>query len=1202
MGVKDVGEGKIKYEWRQTDEDIYIDFDVNGKIKKEDVELRLDDSGKTCVCNVCFKDGSKWVCSLQHLVLKSSAGVKVKDGALIVHLQKKEKFKQWKQLGDCAFTKAKQEKGISNAANEKGNPKEGTSVVRDGEGDGQKDEIEEYVVNHVKHSFFPRQDLKVIYFHVYVKKIRRDSVNVTFTENEICIKFKTSDNQFLQMNSGSTSDTLFCWRIRPWRPIDPEGCHHKVTKSNLEINITAQKAEKWKALECSTKESGDGSRGRAASQGDWVPLSSSQTATPQRAKESAEITKDAGSEKENLRGAVGGAKSVEIKENVTRTKKPTCTVPPLSLGKQTPSLPAEPTPSLHYGYCGLDNLGNTCFMNSVLQVLANTRELKDFMLGADFKNEINRDNPLGSGGHLVLSFAVLMRRLWGGQHKSIAPSKLKSIISAKASQFMGFAQHDAQEFMAFLLDGLHEDINRIRKKPYTQTIDSDGRHDEDINRIRKKPYTQTIDSDGRHDEVSITFDPFMHLSMPLPKKKRHFPVYFFSRDCNQRPVKYVLSLGSDATVHDLTVQVGQMAGVNAANLRVFEVHRSCIHKVFSRRSTLSGMSFNDIIFVHEVLSPAMAGESVVELSVIQRMLMPPALLHCSHCKKSCEKGRSLKRCTKCYRVAYCDQACQKSNWNTHRPTCRRFPEPVGCPFIISLPKSHATYARLCQLMECYARYSTNVFVPPLKPPGTVSSPGNSSHESEHPSTSTDSQPQSDGVAPSTTTTSPADASRIPTTETTMDDEEMGDGQDGKERMEDIGLEDPIQSEEMGDGMMEGTSDKDEALRKGEGGGGGGDSGAESRGNSSDMEGAATATVVGQPQTQERKMPLFFVKPVNHIGNSIPSKERLTDKGDVPLDLSGIISVAMDWRNDPKQENNVLVESRTLDYAEDESVCGKSYEETEITLDQCLKLFTEPEKLAPGEAWYCPKCKQHREATKQMLLWRLPSTLIIQLKRFSFGNMLWRDKINKMVEYPVRGLDLSPYCHGSHGTPLIYDLYGVINHHGGILGGHYTSFGRLASTADWSKNEHDWRLFDDNHVTTVSEKNVVTRSAYLLFYRRRQPYTPYIWQAPADPEPEEEEPEVEPQREPQQEHKSVQETGDEPEEMDDKSSTCSSEMEVSERDPSDAAGVERPGKQFPHHDNRFSASSQPPAPLQTSCVDKRSRDGEDIGYTDMEDID
>lgn len=67
--------------------------------------------------------------------------------------------------------------------------------------------------------------------------------------------------------------------------------------------------------------------------------------------------------------------------------------------------------------------------------------------------------------------------------------------------------------------------------------------------------------------------------------------------------------------------------------------------------------------------------------------------------------------------------------------------------------------------------------------------------------------------------------------------------------------------------------------------------------------------------------------------------------------------------------------------------------------------------------------------------------------------LTADFLSLIFFHIIRGLDLSPYCHGSHGTPLIYDLYGVINHHGGILGGHYTSFGRLASTADWSKNEH-----------------------------------------------------------------------------------------------------------------------------------------------------
>lgn len=47
-----------------------------------------------------------------------------------------------------------------------------------------------------------------------------------------------------------------------------------------------------------------------------------------------------------------------------------------------------------------------------------------------------------------------------------------------APQFSGFQQHDSQELLAFLLDGLHEDLNRIMKKPYIELQDSDGRPDE----------------------------------------------------------------------------------------------------------------------------------------------------------------------------------------------------------------------------------------------------------------------------------------------------------------------------------------------------------------------------------------------------------------------------------------------------------------------------------------------------------------------------------------------------------------------------------------------------------------------------------------------------------------------------------------------------------------------------------------------------
>lgn len=95
-----------------------------------------------------------------------------------------------------------------------------------------------------------------------------------------------------------------------------------------------------------------------------------------------------------------------------------------------------------------------------------------------FEAEINYNNPLGTGGRLAIGFAVLLRALWKGTHHAFQPSKLKAIVASKASQFTGYAQHDAQEFMAFLLDGLHEDLNRIQNKPYTETVDSDGRPDE----------------------------------------------------------------------------------------------------------------------------------------------------------------------------------------------------------------------------------------------------------------------------------------------------------------------------------------------------------------------------------------------------------------------------------------------------------------------------------------------------------------------------------------------------------------------------------------------------------------------------------------------------------------------------------------------------------------------------------------------------
>ena len=74
--------------------------------------------------------------------------------------------------------------------------------------------------------------------------------------------------------------------------------------------------------------------------------------------------------------------------------------------------------------------------------------------------------------------------------------------------------------------------------------------------------------------------------------------------------------------------------------------------------------------------------------------------------------------------------------------------------------------------------------------------------------------------------------------------------------------------------------------------------------------------------------------------------------------------------------------------------------------------------------YCSSCKCHRSAEKKLDLWRLSTILVIHLKRFSF-NGPFRDKLETPVDFPIRGLDLTPYiASSSEKKPAIYDLYAI----------------------------------------------------------------------------------------------------------------------------------------------------------------------------------
>ena len=138
-----------------------------------------------------------------------------------------------------------------------------------------------------------------------------------------------------------------------------------------------------------------------------------------------------------------------------------------SLDKFQPSEPKR-------GISGIENIGNTCFMGSALQCLSNIDYLTQFMLNLEWVNDINTLNSLGCQGRMVCEYYHLLRKLWIKKEKYVSPKMIKKQIQKSFDQFAGYDQQDSQEFLGHFLDMLHEDLNKVLRKPYISSIDYEG--------------------------------------------------------------------------------------------------------------------------------------------------------------------------------------------------------------------------------------------------------------------------------------------------------------------------------------------------------------------------------------------------------------------------------------------------------------------------------------------------------------------------------------------------------------------------------------------------------------------------------------------------------------------------------------------------------------------------------------------------------
>jgi len=141
-----------------------------------------------------------------------------------------------------------------------------------------------------------------------------------------------------------------------------------------------------------------------------------------------------------------------------------------------------------------------------------------------------------------------------------------------------------------------------------------------------------------------------------------------------------------------------------------------------------------------------------------------------------------------------------------------------------------------------------------------------------------------------------------------------------------------------------------------------------------------------------------------------------------------------------------------------------------SLIDCLNHYVEGEII---EGWYNDELKERINIRKKIEFWSLPNILVIDLKRFN--SRFQKNQI--LVKFPIDELDLSNYVIGYKKETYKYELYGVCNHSGGVMGGHYTTYIKNANGK--------WYYFNDTSVSEVGlPESIISPKAYVLFYRKK----------------------------------------------------------------------------------------------------------------------
>ncbi|KAM9425993.1 ubiquitin carboxyl-terminal hydrolase 31-like [Pholidichthys leucotaenia] len=263
------------------------------------------------------------------------------------------------------------------------------------------------------------------------------------------------------------------------------------------------------------------------------------------------------------------------------------------------------------GVAGLKNHGNTCFMNAILQCLSNTELFAEYLALEQFRgaeDASGNDKAKSNGvlvqkkvtcqqqqeetGEVTEQLSGLVRALWTFEYTPQHSRDFKNVVSKSALQFRGNSQHDAQEFLLWLLDRVHEDLNQIAhpesRPPVKPPVEEEAVPEGSplpapgsfVQELFQAQYRSSLTC-PHCQKQSNTFDPFLCISLPIPVPHTR-PLYVtvvYQGKCSHC-MRIGVAVPLSGTVSRLRQAVAQETKIPSQQIVLTEMYYDGFHRSF----------------------------------------------------------------------------------------------------------------------------------------------------------------------------------------------------------------------------------------------------------------------------------------------------------------------------------------------------------------------------------------------------------------------------------------------------------------------------------------------------------------------------------------------------------------------------------------------------------------------------------------------